>query len=267
MLRQTKLAFSLGLICCSVVVLTAFGNAQTVIFDTSLGDIEVELAGNDAPATVANFLSYVNESAGSNYDGTFFHRSVNSPPHLSIIQGGGFYLPVNGNASSVPSKPPVVNEFGISNTRGTIAMAKTAVGPDTATNQWFFNTDDNSGDNASLDTQNGGFTVFGTVTAGMDVVDAIQSLTAFDLTGGNPSPFSSVPLINDTDFVVLNSITVVAAAMPGDVNLDSSVNFLDISPFISVLASGGYQAEADIDQSGAVAFLDITPFIALLSGQ
>ncbi|MCL4116707.1 UNVERIFIED_CONTAM: hypothetical protein GTU68_042635 [Idotea baltica] len=226
-----------------------------------MGEIQVELATNDAPLTAANFLSYVNESAGSNYDGTFFHRSILSPNDLEIIQGGGFYLPVNGIAGSVPSKPPVVNEYGISNTRGTIAMAKVGELPDSATNNWFFNTADNG---PNLDTQNGGFTVFGTVTAGMDVVDAIQALNTFNLDAADPGTFDNVPLFNDAELVALNSIRVLIV---GDVNLDDNVNFSDISPFISILSAGDFQAEADIDQSGVVDFSDIAPFIALLSGQ
>ena len=158
---------------------------QTVRFQTNVGDIEVQLHPNDAPIAVANFLSYVNAPAGSNYDGTFFHRSVTN----FIVQGGGFYLPVDGIADDVPSQPPIVNEFGISNTRGTLAFAKLGGDPDSATNQWFFNTEDNS---ENLDFQNGGFTVFGTVVSGLDIVDAIQAAPLFNFGG----PFTSVPLIN-----------------------------------------------------------------------
>jgi len=264
MFRPTKFASSLRLICFLTVASTVFSHtrvsAQTVVFSTNLGDVQVELAGEDAPLTVANFLSYVNESTGNNYDGTFFHRSIVSP-NLSIIQGGGFYLPIGGSVASVPSKPPVVNEFGISNTRGTIAMAKLGGNPDSATNQWFFNTADNS---ANLDAQNGGFTVFGTVTSGMDVVDAIQALNAFNLDAADPGTFDNVPLIDSADFVAVNSIYVLVL---GDVNLDDSVDFADISPFISVLSGSEFQAEADTDQSGTVDFRDISPFIRLLSGQ
>ena len=230
--------------------------AQTVVFDTNLGDIQVELNSTAAPITVANFLAYVNAPAGSNYDGTFFHRSING----FIVQGGGFYTSVN-NAFPlpVPQMPAILNEPGISNTRGTIAMAKIGDDPDSATNQWFFNTVDNS-DN--LDIQNGGFTVFGTVTSGMNVVDAIEAAPIWDLDGDDSTLFNAVPIVNASDFVVVNSVRVV---VPGDVNLDGATDFLDIAPFISVLSTSDFQAEADTNLDTNVDFLDISPFIGLLS--
>jgi len=227
---------------------------QTVRFDTNVGEVIVQLHPDDAPLAVANFLTYANAPAGSNYDGTFFHRSVAN----FIVQGGGFFLPVDGIADSVPALPPIQNEFGISNTRGTLAFAKLGGDPDSATNQWFFNTADNS---ANLDVQNGGFTVFGTVISGLDVVDEIQALQTFFLGAG---PFGEVPLIDAVDFVALNSVREV---LQGDVDLNEGVTFEDIAPFIQLLTDGEYQAEADIDQNGAVDFADIAPFIEVLTGQ
>ena len=249
----------------------AFG--QTVRFETNVGDIEVQLHPNDAPLSVANFLSYVNapdvvNDDGSterrNYDGTFIHRSV---PGF-IVQGGGFFAPVNGTVTEVPAQAPIMNEFGISNTRGTLAFAKLGGDPDSATNQWFFNTADNSGvPPLGLDFQNGGFTVFGTVVSGLDVVDAIQAVDTFNLDAADPGTFDNVPLINNgADFVAVNRIVVVPVLL-GDVNLDGAVTFGDIPPFIELLISGGYQGEADCDQSAMVEFADIPPFIAILIDQ
>ncbi len=249
-------------------ILVAFGSSgltskvvgQTVRFETNVGNIEVQLHPNDAPIAVANFLSYVNAPAGSNYDGTFFHRSISN----FIIQGGGFYLPENGVANSVPSMPPIRNEFGISNTRGTLAFAKLGGNPDSATNQWFFNTADNS---ANLDVQNGGFTVFGTVVSGMNIVDAIEAVDTFNLDAEDPGTFDNVPLINDgSNFVIVNTITVVSVLL-GDVNLDGAVSFEDIPIFIDLLTTGSYQNEADCDQNATLDFADIPAFIAILTGQ
>jgi cyclophilin family peptidyl-prolyl cis-trans isomerase len=255
--------------------------AQTVRFETNVGNIEVQLHPNDAPLTVANFLSYVNADAGSNYDGTFLHRSV---PNF-IVQGGGFYTPVQlytiaGFSTPfviedrVPAQLPVPNEFGISNTRGTIAMAKLGGDPDSATNQWFFNIADNS---ANLDNQNGGFTVFGTVVLGLDIVDAIQTFGRINLNppdqsnpsdpfnAGRPGAFGTVPLVNGNNFVIVNTVSVVDVLL-GDVNLDGTVSFADIPAFINVLTAGNFQNEADCDQSATVDFADIPAFIAILTG-
>ena len=255
---------------------------QTVRFETNVGDIDVLLHPNDAPIAVANFLSYANAPAGSNYDGTFFHRSINN----FVLQGGGIYVPqdrVLGNSISVPAQPPIVNEFGRSNIRGTIAFAKLGGDPDSATNQWFFNTDDNGGvPPLGLDFQNGGFTVFGSVVSGMNVVDQIQDSSIFNF---GMDPFTNLPLLNigadftpvndiadffivnsEAEFVVVNSVTVVPVLL-GDVNLDGAVNFADIPSFITLLTSGGYQNEGDVDQSATVDFADIPAFIAVLIGQ
>ena len=275
------------LIACAFAGLTKQAVGQTVRFETNVGNIEVQLHPNDAPLSVANFLSYVNAPAGSNYDGSFIHRAV---PNF-VVQGGGFDLPVDGLADPVPVMTEVLedefgmpvldefgtpievpitvdNEFGISNTRGTLAFAKLGGDPDSATNQWFFNTADNSGvPPLGLDFQNGGFTVFGTVVSGLDVVDAIQAVDTFNLDAADPGTFDNVPLINNgADFVAVNRIVVVPVLL-GDVNLDGAVTFGDIPPFIDLLISGGYQSEADCDQSAMVEFADIPTFIAILIDQ
>ena len=141
--------------------------ATSVIFNTSHGDIEVNLFDESTPKTVENFLSYVNDEA---YKNTVFHRSI---PGF-IIQGRAFsfdgeFLVPQGNIKSA-----VINEPVWSNQRGTIAMAKLGNNPNSATNQWFFNLNNNS---ANLDNQNGGFTVFGQVTDdSMITIDKISAL-------------------------------------------------------------------------------------------
>ena len=209
MLRLIKLATFSTL---AMIVLTSANQSAsaqtTVLFDTSLGDIQVELFDATAPTTVANFLSYVNAAPGSNYDNTLIHRSVDN----FVVQGGGFTLPTPGGGapSGIPTMPPIVNEFGASNLRGTIAMARLGGQPNSATNQWFFNVADND----FLDGVDGGFTVFGEVTIGLDVVDNINALNIFNFNGAGGGPFGEVPLINGTDFVALNSVTVVPTVVP-----------------------------------------------------
>lgn len=144
---------------------------------TSLGDFTLELYPDSAPNTVKNFLNYV--KSGS-YQNALFHRSV---PGF-VIQTGGF----SSTGVPIPTNPPVVNEYNQSNLRGTVAMAKVADDPNSATNQWFVNLNDNS---ANLDAQNGGFTVFARVLdPGMAVVDAIAALAPYNLGGA----FESIPL-------------------------------------------------------------------------
>lgn len=158
--------------------------AKTVLIETPLGNIEIELLENEAPKTVANFLKYVEDGK---YNKSFVHRSVGD----FIIQGGGFFY-INDTAFSITTFPPVENEPGVSNTRGTVAMAKLGDQPDSATSQWFINLSDNSG---NLDNQNGGFTVFGRVIGnGMAVADAINDLQNFN--GGGP--FTDLPVIDST---------------------------------------------------------------------
>lgn len=134
------------------------------------GVIRIELYDDLTPLAVQNFLHYVNSrNAKGDYDGTFFHRAVTG----FVLQGGGYNS--EGSRDHIATGLPVHNEFDASrsNVRGTIAMAKTGLSPNTATSEFFFNVANNA---ASLDGQNGGFTVFGEVIQGLDVIDAIMAL-------------------------------------------------------------------------------------------
>lgn len=156
----------------------------SVKIQTAKGVIGIELFDTAAPLTVANFLSYVNSGA---YNNSIIHRSM---PGF-IIQGGGF----TNSLGAISATAPVVNEFSAdrSNVRGTIAMAKFAGDPNSATNQWFINLTDNS---ASLDGQNGGFTVFGRVVGnGMQVAEAIAALSVVNA-GILNGAFTNLPLLN-----------------------------------------------------------------------
>ncbi|GHC22940.1 peptidyl-prolyl cis-trans isomerase [Kushneria pakistanensis] len=128
---------------------------------TSQGNIELELDARAAPNTVENFLRYVEEGF---YQDTVFHRVIDG----FMVQGGGMTADM---ATKKPHAPIALEESGLKNQRGTIAMARTAQ-PDSATSQFFINLVDN----ASLDYRNlyePGYTVFGHVVSGMDVVDAM----------------------------------------------------------------------------------------------
>ena len=211
--QPADVVVSLGTTSGKVNLKKTFGEEGGVIgevarFTTSLGDIDVQLRPDVAPATVANFLAYV---TSGNYNDSFFHRSVSN----FIIQGGGYAI-ANGQVVTIAARNPVVNEFHLSNTRGTIAMAKLASGPNTATDQWFFNEADNS---ANLDSQNGGFTAFGTITdsAGLAVMDAIGALNTTDA----GSPFDQLPVlpayktgatVQTSDLVMVNSVVLLPEA-------------------------------------------------------
>ena len=217
---------------------TQSAGALFVRIETTLGFVDVELFDDGAPVTVANFMNYVNDG---DYDNSFFHRSV---PGF-VLQGGGFTFQ-NNLYDNVPADAPIVNEFdpSRSNLRGTLAMAKTAAGPDTATSQWFFNLSNNS---ANLDTQNGGFTVFGRVLGdGMDVVDAISALPTYDITGIHPA-FTDVPLNGYTgtydpanQLVFINN-TKPSDTLGGPVDLNGNVQTVGAQDVCAmVLASGQF---------------------------
>jgi cyclophilin family peptidyl-prolyl cis-trans isomerase len=182
---------------------TSIGNGgiNVVLFDQN---------GLGAPKTVQNFQNYVNSGSYSN---TIIHRSA---PEF-VIQGGGFTVN-NLTVGIVPSNAPVENEFSTqrSNVRGTIAMAKLGNDPNSATNQWFFNLNDNS---SNLNNQNGGFTVFGQAISNNDLgtIDAIASIPTYDGTQVNPA-FTDLPLIvenpaqpvvnQDDNFIRYSNITI-----------------------------------------------------------
>ena len=139
----------------------------SVALDTNHGRIVLELYADKAPKTVENFLGYV--TAGF-FDGTLFHRVI---PGF-MIQGGGF----DGQQRQKPTRAPIQNEAdnGAGNERGTIAMARTG-DPHSATAQFFINLKDNTFLNhTGKNPQGWGYTVFGKVTEGMDVVDKIAKV-------------------------------------------------------------------------------------------
>jgi cyclophilin family peptidyl-prolyl cis-trans isomerase len=149
---------------------------------TSQGVIELGLDRTHAPISVDNFLKYVNDGF---YNGTVFHRVISN----FVIQGGGM---ARNSASALVEKTPTYGPIalesmnGLSNVRGTLAMARTSV-PDSATSQFYINVVDNTSLNYQ-NSSNPGYAVFGMVTAGLDVVDKIKAVS----TNASDVPLSDV---------------------------------------------------------------------------
>lgn len=208
---------------------------------TPLGTMNFTLDGETAPATVANFLNYVNSGRYFKTDptngalaSTFFHRSVAN----FVVQAGGHLSTIEPSntgtiqPTQVTPFSAVQNEPFISNVRGTIAMAKVGGDPNSATSQWFINLADNS---ANLDNQNGGFTVFGRVAGdGMPIADAISALPIYH----GPGAFSELP--------VRDYNSAQAVKVP---NLVTIPEFTQISPF-TFSASSNNPAVAGVSMSG-----------------
>jgi cyclophilin family peptidyl-prolyl cis-trans isomerase len=166
---------------------TAAEKNPKVVMKTTMGDITLELYKDKAPTTVNNFLGYVNDKF---YDGTIFHRVIKG----FMIQGGGH----TSDMSKKPTKGPIKNEAdnGLSNTRGTIAMARMP-DPHSATAQFFINHVDNVNLDFSAKTDQGyGYCVFGKVVAGMDVVDAIANVKIMTRQGLQNVPRETIEIIS-----------------------------------------------------------------------
>lgn len=192
MISRRKMALSIAV--SAVVAMTEIANAAVqaapkVKLTTSLGTIVVQLDPARAPKTVENFLQYVKDG---HYNGTVFHRVIDG----FMIQGGGF----TADMVQKPTRAPVPLEAanGLKNDRYTIAMARTG-NPNSATAQFFINVRDNPSLNAP-NPDGYGYTVFGKVVQGQDVVDKIKAVAT-----GNRGPFQDVP----TTPVIIESATLI----------------------------------------------------------
>ena len=151
----------------------------TIRMTTSKGPITLELDSAAAPATVENFLQYVRDGF---YDGTIFHRVIDG----FMIQGGGMTADLNEKPTRAPI--PLEARNGLTNQRGTVAMARTA-DPNSATAQFFINLKDNAFLDAANARDGNGYAVFGKVIEGMDVADKIVAVPT-----KNAGPFQNVPV-------------------------------------------------------------------------
>jgi len=161
----------------------------SVIVETNLGSFTIALDAEHAPKSVTNFLRYVDDK---HYDGTIFHRVIDG----FMVQGGGY----DGKYEKRGVREPVENEAdnGLKNSRGTVAMARTN-DPHSATSQFFVNVSDNKFlDHSGKNAQGWGYTVFGKVTDGMDVVDKIKGVRT-----GSGGPFAKDAPVEQ---VTINSI-------------------------------------------------------------
>ncbi|RZL94012.1 MAG: peptidyl-prolyl cis-trans isomerase [Variovorax sp.] len=186
--RRAALVFGTAALLASAA--WAQGADPRVKLTTSMGDIVVQLDPAKAPKTVANFLQYVRDK---HYDGTVFHRVIDG----FMVQGGGF----TADLKQKPTRPPVQLEAGngLKNDKYTIAMARTS-DPNSATAQFFINVKDNAMLNAP-NPDGHGYTVFGKVVSGGDVVDKIRAART-----GSKGGMGDVPL----EPITIQSATVVA---------------------------------------------------------
>ena len=221
-----------------------------VLIKTNFGDITVELYPDDAPVTVDNFLNYVNSGF---YDWLLFHRVIKD----FMIQGGYVYY-YDGQFVSPETNGPIINESfnGLSNVRGTLAMARTSE-PDSATAQFFINHQDN----LFLDRANAadgvGYCVFGSVSGGMDAVDIIASRPVINIGFSEAFPYNPMVVLTDVDVLPCDS------AVCSDFNGDGVVNLADFAIFSSKWLDGSVCGSAnefcngcDLDYSGNVDSVD-----------
>jgi len=192
MFSLTRRAAGLAIALCCLAGAASAQKAPQVKFNTTAGEILVEVYPDKAPKTVENFLQYVRDK---HYDGTIFHRVIDR----FMVQGGG----MDRNMVEKKTRAPVVHEGraafdqGLRNQVGTLAMARTS-DPNSATAQFFINVNNN----AFLDPQgnNPGYTVFGKVVGGMDVVNKIKGVQT-----GTAGMHGDVPLAP----IVITSATIV----------------------------------------------------------
>ncbi len=233
--------------------------ASAARLTTDLGTLDFAFFPGSAPQTVANFLGYLNRGDFLN---TIFHRNV---PGF-IIQAGAFRA--DATASAVPTQPPVINEPGITNLRGTVAMAKVGGNPDSATNQFFINLADNA---LNLDNQNEGFTVFARIAGnGMAVADAIAALptrnysavngalTDTPVRGVPPPAYDPTTLVRISQATVLAPLTLTAlSSSPGVVSASLNGTDLTLTPHIPGTSLITLTA-TDLDNQSAVSTFNVT---------
>lgn len=244
-LKKNASYLLVSLVFCLTAAFSNIALAGTIVrVSTTIGDYSIELLDDITPATVQNFLNYVNRN---DYNGTYLHRVVDN----FVVQGGAFRFQPFVGPIDVATDPPVVNEFMVSNTRGTVAMAKIDGDPNSATNQWFVNIANNS---ANLDSNNGGFTVFGNVLGdGLTILDAIDDLPVVALGFKAPNaPYIVETYTSPTEFVYMNVEVVqrfssanhiyesVSGLLITSVNVDSgaeliSMNFNTVASLTDVI--------------------------------
>jgi len=216
LLHRAKAILALGLATLFFTSLVAHAGTLVEI-KTPVGTMTLDLYDDEKPLTVANFLNYIQSGR---YETLFAHRLE---PGF-VLQSGGFTIdPEDDSVVSVPADPAIANEFTsdprFSNTFGTIAMAKRGGSPNSATSQWFLNL----GDNSDLDSSNGGFTVFGRVVTGLDVLAKFNTdfddqdngnQGVYDLSASLGSAFDTLPLLAENrslEDYLYTAVTVISS--------------------------------------------------------
>jgi len=260
-IKRSILSFS---IFGALSIITQFSFATTVQFQTVMGDFTVNLYDKTTPKTVENFLAYVKSGA---YTNSVIHRSV---PGF-VVQGGGYKYDTKFPLVDIPQNAPVINEPVYSNKSGTIAMAKLGGKPDSATNQWFFNLEDNS---KSLDINkdgSGGYTVFGEVTGnGMAIIKSIAALNIFNIDNGG---LNSFPLknyttedgknnvaITDKNLVLILGIVILDGSPDTAANLTPVKNTLIKEPVNNGSGGGGGGGGGSIGWMSLLALFGLAVF-------
>ncbi len=210
MVTRCVLRALVAFVCCFGFAAGPASAATYVRFDTNFGAFDVELTEiPEMESTVANFLAYVDAGL---YDSTIIHRSTTyNPSDIQIIQGGGFVLQ-GSTISPVSTFAPIPLQALYSNTRGTIAMART-IDPDSATSGWFFNVADNTVLDGGVSVD--GYAVFGSVidATGLSVIDAMADLEVYNASPVLGTSFTELPLtapeLQVGSLVIINSVTRV----------------------------------------------------------
>lgn len=238
----------------------ASANNTQVLINTSYGPFTIELYATQAPTTVANFLTYVDENF---YEGTLFHRVIDQ----FMVQGGGMTKALQFKATHNPIA--LESNNGLLNDRGTIAMARTTV-PDSATSQFFVNTVNNTALNYQSASQPG-YAVFGKVIDGMDVIDAIENTqtASFSLNGSNyqnfPYPYflsiysadryTPAATLTATSHTLQGNAYGVAVASYSGNRLDYGVK-LNSNKTLTVTKIDGQHSSETVADAGRLRFTD-----------
>jgi peptidyl-prolyl cis-trans isomerase A (cyclophilin A) len=237
---KTKKLLSLMSIAMTSLVFTHSANATIVEIKTSLSDasIKVNLYDTTTPVTVTNFLDYVTDNY---YTNTVVHRVA---PDF-VVQGGGFVFSGELPFTALVPNDPIQNEPIYSNVKGTISMAKQGGAPNSATSQWFFNLADNS---SNLDRQNGGFTVFGQVIEGIDIVEQIAllklcdagSLQGIPVVIGADEACTDLTALGQENFVTIEYVNIIDS---------SAVTDSDLKPLITKYPDSDGDGVKDVDDT------------------
>lgn len=230
-MRNLVVVFIIGLF----LAIPCWAESPVVKLETNFGDIVIELFDTNAPITTANFLEYVKSGF---YDGLIFHRVIDG----FVIQTGGY----DANLNKPTPGDPIINESnnGLSNLRGTVAMARTS-DPNSATSQFYINVVDNNSTLDWEDSNNVGYCVFGRVISDMNVVDRIARLpTEDDVTVSDDETLDDVP--RPTGPVIIYSVKVL-----GDLDKNFGVDLRDYSVLAAQWLKSGHSDLSKIADGNA----------------